>query len=217
MHIEPGIIDPLRVSAANAVALAVVASQLPALVRAPFNVVKAGLAAVVFSALMQAWHLSVGPSELHLIGATTVYLLFGFAPSMVGFALGLLLQGVFFEPADLVHLGVNSLSLMLPLVVVHQTFGKRLLDAGHAQRFNLARVLRIDAVYYAGVSSMVAFWLMVSKDAFAFADWGHWALAYMPVFALEALITFATVSVIKAWRGAPAIARFTEINRLAFD
>ncbi len=43
MHIEPGIIDPLRVTAANAVALAVVATQLPALVRAPLNIVKTGL------------------------------------------------------------------------------------------------------------------------------------------------------------------------------
>ncbi len=32
MHIEPGIIDPLRVTASNAAALAVVATQLPALV-----------------------------------------------------------------------------------------------------------------------------------------------------------------------------------------
>lgn len=217
MHIEPGIIDPLRVAAANAVALAVVASQLPALVRAPLNFVKVGLAAIVFSVLMQAWHLPVGPSELHLIGATTVYLLFGFAPSMVGFALGLLLQGFFFEPADLVHLGVNSLSLMLPLVAVHQTFGKRLLAARHADRFTFARVLRIDAVYYAGVSAMVAFWLMISKDAFALSDWGRWALAYMPVFALEALITFTTVTIMKTWRGNSALARFTDINRLAFD
>jgi hypothetical protein len=38
------------------------------------------------------WHLAPGPSELHLIGATTVYLLFGFAPAIVGFGLGLLLQ-----------------------------------------------------------------------------------------------------------------------------
>jgi ABC-type Co2+ transport system permease subunit len=216
MHIEPGIIDPLRVTAANAVALAVVATQLPALIRQPLNLVKAGLAAAVFSVLMQAWHLPVGPSELHLIGATTVYLLFGLAPSMVGFALGLLLQGSLFEPQDLVHLGVNSLSLMLPLVAVHETFGKRLFAAGVADRFSFARVLRIDAVYYAGVSAMVGFWLMISNDGFALADWGRWALAYAPVFALEALITFTTVTVMKTWRNAGALQRFTELGRLSF-
>ncbi|MCD2175560.1 energy-coupling factor ABC transporter permease [Rhizobium sp. C4] len=216
MHIEPGLIDPLRVTAANAAALAVVATQIPALVRAPLNIVKAGLAAVVFSVLMQAWHLPVGPSELHLIGATTVYLLFGFAPSMVGFALGLFLQGFFFEPQDLVHLGVNSLSLMLPLIAVHETFGKRLFAAHAAERFSFARVLRIDAVYYAGVSAMVGFWLMISNDGFALADWGRWALAYMPVFGIEALITFTTVTVMETWRNSGALSRFTEIGRLTF-
>lgn len=216
MHIEIGIIDPLRVTAANAVALAVVASQVPALIRAPLNIVKAGLAAVVFSALMQAWHLPVGPSELHLIGATTVYLLFGFAPAMAGFALGLLLQAVLFEPQDMVHLGVNALSLMLPMIAVHETFGKRLFAAGAADRFTFARVLRIDAVYYAGVSAMVAFWLMISNDSFALVDWGRWALAYLPVFGLEALITFTTVTIMKTWRSNGALSRITELNRLNF-
>ncbi len=216
MHIEPGIIDPLRVTAANAVALAVVATQLPALVRAPLNIVKTGLAAIVFSVLMQSWHLAVGPSELHLIGATTVYLLFGFAPAMLGFALGLFLQGFFFESQDLIHLGVNSLSLMLPMVAVHETFGKRLFAANAADRFSFARVLRIDAVYYAGVSAMVAFWLLISNDSFALVDWGRWALAYMPVFGLEALITFTTVTIMKTWRDKGALARLTELGRLNF-
>jgi cobalt/nickel transport system permease protein len=217
MHIEIGIIDPLRIVAANAAAAAVVASQVPAVLKAPAGLVKTGLAAVGFSILMQAWHLPVGPSELHLIGATTVYLLFGFAPTMVGFALGLLMQALLFEPADMAHLGVNALSLMVPLAIVHYTFGARLFAGAAGDRFSLGKVLRIDALYYAGVGSMVAFWLGVSNPGFALSSWMQWMLAYLPVVGIEILLTFAVVSALRrrAAQGS-LVAAVTEIPRLRF-
>ncbi|RYC25794.1 energy-coupling factor ABC transporter permease [Ciceribacter ferrooxidans] len=216
MHIEVGIIDPVRIALANAAALGVVASQLPAVVRNPLVVPKTLVSAVVFSALMQAWHLPVGPSELHLIGATTIYMLFGFAPAMLGFALGLVLQAFLFEPGDIPHLGVNALSLMVPMIAVHYSFGRRLFDAKLRDRFNLGKVLRIDAVYYAGVSAMVGFWLMISNDAVAFSDWATWVAAYFPVFVVEAFITFTAVSVIKGLRANGLVSRMTEVDRLTF-
>lgn len=216
MHIEVGIIDPARLAFANAAALSLIASQLPAVVRNPLIVPKTVLAAVAFSALMQMWHLPVGPSELHLIGATTVYLLFGFAPAMLGFALGLVLQAFLFEPGDIPHLGVNALSLMIPMVVVHLSFGGRLFMANLKDRLTLGKVLRLDATYYAGVSVMVGFWLLISNDAFALTDWGHWALAYAPVFVVEACMTFAAVHVVKRVGHHPLTVRFTDVNRLTF-
>jgi cobalt/nickel transport system permease protein len=214
MHIEVGIVDPLRLAAANVVALGIVATQAPAMIRDPGLVVRTALAATVFSVLMQVWHLPVGPSELHLIGATTVYLLFGFIPTVVGFALGLVLQATLLEPKDIPHLGINALSLMLPLIAVHATFGKRLFDAVHGERFTLARVLRLDAVYYAGVTAMVGFWLMISNDATALTDLGRWALAYLPVFMFEALVTFTTVTIMAPWRGAPAVSNYSTLGQL---
>ncbi|MNR29417.1 cobalt transport protein CbiM [compost metagenome] len=74
---------------------------------------------------MEVFHLPVGASELHFVGASAVYIIFGFIPSWFGFAIGLLLQGLLFEPQDLVHLGVNSLSLMLPLIAAHGLLGRR--------------------------------------------------------------------------------------------
>lgn len=216
MHIEVGIIDPIRLALANAAALAVVASQVPAIVRNPLNIPKAALAAVGFSAMMQIWHLPVGPSELHLIGATTIYMLFGFAPAMLGFAFGLVLQAFLFEPGDIPHLGVNALSLMLPMIAVHYSFGRRLFDAGLKDRFSLGKVLRIDAVYYAGVSAMVGFWLMISNDSFAVTDWATWVAAYFPVFVVEAFITFAAVTLIRKMRSNGIVANMTEVNRLTF-
>lgn len=216
MHIEIGIIEPARAALADAAALGLVATQLPAVVRQPSNLPKVALSAVIFSVLMQAWHMPVGPSELHLVGATTVYILFGFAPAMLGFALGLLLQVLLFEPEDMAHLGVNALSLMLPMAAVHYSFGRRLFDARFQDRFSLARVLRIDAIYYAGVSAMVGFWLLISTDSVALADWGAWVAAYLPVFMAEALLTFVTVTILAGVRRSPAILRMTEIGRLKF-
>lgn len=214
MHIEIGIIEPARLVAANAAAVAVVAAQAPALVKNPANIVKTGLAATVFSLLMQAWHLPVGPSELHLIGATTVYLLFGFAPTLVGFALGLLMQAVLFEPQDMAHLGVNTLSLALPLIALHMSFGRRLFAASMQERFTFARVLRLDATYYAGVAGMVAFWLLLSNGSATLTTWAAWAAAYAPVFALEAGLTFAAVLVVHRFRHVEAVARFFDAARL---
>jgi cobalt/nickel transport system permease protein len=213
MHIEIGIIDPLRIAAANAVALGVVASQAPHFIKEPQTVIKASLAAIVFSVLMQVWHLPVGPSELHLIGAMTVYLFFGFSATIVGFAVGLLFQTLI-EPQDLYHLGVNALSLMVPLVLVHLTYGRRLTDAAGVERFTLARVFRLDAIYYGGVSAMVAFWLMISNDPAPVTDWARWALAYLPVFALEALLTFGAVTLAGRWRDQPVMRRYFEVGRL---
>lgn len=215
MHIEIGIIEPARIAAANAAALALVATQLPALARAPVQIAKTTLAAATCAVLMQSWHVPVGPSELHLIGATTTYLLFGFAPTLVGFALGLLAQTLV-EPQDLQHIGVNALSLMLPLVLVHVAYGRRLFAETGRERFSLACVLGLDVGYYAGVAAMVAFWLLISNEPFAVSAWAGWAVAYLPVFLFEALFSFATILLLRSWRRTGLVAGLTEIPRLRF-
>ena len=88
MHIEVGILSAPEVAAANATAIATLAGHARALLRRPHDIVKALLAAVFFSLFMQVWHQPVGPSELHFIGASMVYFMFGFIPTMFGFALG---------------------------------------------------------------------------------------------------------------------------------
>lgn len=218
MHIEPGIIDAARLGGANLAAATLLASQLRGLVRVPrqigAQIVKTMLAATLFSVLMQLWHLPVGPSELHLIGATTVYLLFGFVPTLLGFGVGLLMQALLFEPQDLLHLGVNTLSLGLPLLAMHAAFGRRLFAVATPERFTLLRVLRLDAAYYAGVVAMVGVWLLLSTDAFALADWARWAAAYLPVLLLEATLSFLAVRVISRWRERPLLQRYSELGRL---
>lgn len=197
MHIEPGMLDHFKILGANAAALGVLAVHAPALLKRPTLWLRTALAAVFFSLFMQAFHLKVGPSELHFVGAMPIYLLLGFIPTLFGFALGLLLQGLLFEPQDLVHLAVNTLSLVVPLIALHHTLGQRLQAA-----LGLKTLLKLDAFYYAGVTAMVGFWLLNSADATPVADWARFAASYLSVVALEPLFTLLIVSGVRAVRQA---------------
>lgn len=186
MHIEPGLLAQGKLIVANAAAVAVLAAHAPALARRPALWLRTALAAVFFSVLMQSFHLQVGPSELHLVGAMPMYLLLGYVPTLFGFAAGLLLQGLLFEPQDLVHLAVNALSLIVPLTVVHHTLGR-------AQGNRLGRIVRLDAAYYAGVTLMVGFWLVLGEQATALADWAVFAASYVGVAVAEPVLTWGLV------------------------
>lgn len=187
MHIEPGVLIAGKVAAANVVALVLVGTAAAAALRQPALWWRTLLAAGFFTLCMQAFHLQVGPSELHFLGAMPMYLAFGLLPTLLGFTLGLLVQGWLFEPADLLHLSVNTLSLALPLLAVHAGLGRRL------GRIGLGAVLRLDAAYYAGVTAMVGFWLAIGEAATPLADWLRFALSYASVVALEPLLTVAVL------------------------
>lgn len=200
MHIEPGFIHAGKVVAAN------VAASVTLLVYAKDFVKKfartllrTALAALFFSLFMQAFHMSVGPSELHFVGAMVIYLTLGFLPTLYGFALGLLLQGALFEPTDLPHLAVNSLSLIVPLLVVHYSMGKKILE----QKISSLpwsgiwrKVIALDALYYSGVTLMVGFWL-IGEGQTTFVAWGWFALSYLPVVLLEPIFSLTAVALLK--------------------
>jgi ABC-type Co2+ transport system permease subunit len=114
MHIEPGLIAPVKLSLAAATAVLVYLRVLPRWLRQPRLWVRTALAAVFFDvhagfphaggAVRTAFHRrNAGVSEL-------CYL-----PAMLGFGIGLFLQALIFEPQDMVHLAVNTLSLVIPL------------------------------------------------------------------------------------------------------
>lgn len=197
MHIEPGIIAPVKMVLANVSVLGVLAYYARSLVGNPVNLLRAFAAAILFSLFMQSFHMSVGPSELHFVGAMPIYLLLGFIPTLFGFAAGLLLQGLLFEPQDLPQLAANSLSLILPLIAVHATLGRKLFDKNGATRISRRTILKLDAMYYAGVASMVGFWLLVSDVATPFAGWASFAASYLVLVMAEPLLTFATLRLIK--------------------
>ncbi len=74
---------------------------------------------VVFSCFEILPHYPVGVSEVHLILGTTIFLIFGVAPAMVGLALGLLIQGLLFAPFDLPQYGINVTTLLASMLLLN--------------------------------------------------------------------------------------------------
>ena len=218
MHIEPGFVAPTKVMLANAGAIGVFAwgakEHIKGLIREPWAPLKVAAAALFFTVFMQSFHMPVGPSELHFVGAMAMYLTLGLIPTLLGFALGLALQGMVFEPTDLVHLGVNSLSLIVPLVAVHYTMGRKLFDRDLKTRLSLGRIVKLDAMYYAGVTGMVGFWLMIGNVATPFSAWLAFAGSYLAIVLVEPLFTWAIVNGLKKLDGRTVISRLFVVGEL---
>ena len=214
MHIEPGFVAPAKVVAANVVAAPLVGYYALRMVRQPWMIAKMILAAVFFSLFMESFHMPVGPSELHFVGASAMYLTLGFVPTLVGFGVGLLLQGLLFEPQDLYHLAVNSLSLMVPLIAVHYSFGRALFDETAKRRLNWLTIVKLDAAYYAGVTCMVGFWLMIGEVETPFHAWLAFAGSYLFLVALEPVVTWLIVKGLKPLEARPWVARLSSVGQL---
>lgn len=197
MHIEPGFIAQAKILMANVAAGGVLLGYLRHLVLRPTHILRAIVAAVFFTVFMQSFHMPVGPSELHFVGAMVMYMTLGFVPTLFGFAAGLLLQGLVFNPADLMHLAVNSLSLILPLIMMHYGLGRRLREQGTAIAWS--DILKLDATYYAGVTAMVGFWLTIAETATPFAAWLTFATSYLAIIVIEPVITLASLRLLKRY------------------
>lgn len=194
MHIEPGFLVQAKIMLANVAAAGVLMSYARQLLLSPANIIRTALAAIFFTLFMQSFHLSVGPSELHFVGAMAIYLTLGFIPTLMGFAFGLLLQAMFFAPADMMHLAVNSLSLILPLIAVHYGIARKLREGGE---LSFKSILKLDAVYYSGVTAMVGFWLAIGEVATPFSAWAAFASSYLAIVAIEPLLTYGAVRLLK--------------------
>ncbi len=214
MHIEPGLVAPAKVLIANVSAIGLLGFYARGLIRQPADLIRTLLAALFFSVFMQAFHLSVGPSELHFVGAMAMYLTLGFLPTLYGFALGLLLQGLIFEPGDLPHLAVNSLSLILPLLAVHYGLGRRLREAARGHRIGWGTIVKLDAAYYSGVTLMVGFWLALAEVATPFAAWATFAVSYLAIVAIEPLVTYSALRLLKRYEDQPLVATCFSVGAL---
>ena len=211
MHIEPGLLSSAKTLLADAAAFSILGALSSQILGHPNGVLKTAVAALFFSMFMQAFHVPVGGSELHFIGASVIYLLFGFGPTLFGFALGLVLQGSLFEPADLIHWGVNTLSLIIPLTAVHYGIGHTFVAQ---RRVCWQEVLKFDALFYSGVVLMVGFWFSLGDEPTAFRDWGAFAASYIPVVLCEPLLSCLLIRQLKPYAHRDAVQRITQIGAL---
>ncbi|WP_132938230.1 energy-coupling factor ABC transporter permease [Varunaivibrio sulfuroxidans] len=218
MHIEPGFVTPVKVAMANVGALAIAGwalkEHIKISIKNPWSVAKPLVAAVFFTLFMQSFHMQVGPSELHFVGAMAMYLTLGFIPTLLGFAIGLLLQGLVFSPWDLVNLGVNSLSLIVPLLAVHYGGGRRYFAGGDAPQISWARIVKLDAMYYSGVTAMVGFWLTVGGGEAHFMAWLKFASSYLVLVALEPVFTWTIVKGLKKIENSSFVSRLFAVREL---
>lgn len=210
MHIEPGIVTGAKIAlsyataaGAGAVALkylwdSVRESGLPAVT---LRSVAATIAVFCFFQVLP--HHPVGVSEVHLILGSTLFLILGTGPAAFGLAAGLLIQGLFFAPADLPQYAMNVTTLLVPLFVV-AALAQRIIPAGTAYAdLRYKDALALSVAYQGGIVAWVTFWAIYGHGfgAETMASVATFGAAYMLVVLLEPVVDLAVLAGAKALRG----------------
>lgn len=206
MHIEPGIVDGAKMAlgyATAATVLAYTAKQAWNSIKRdgaiPLGVRSLIAAVLVFSFFEVFPHYPIGVSEVHLILGSTLFLMFGAAPAAIGLSVGLLVQGLFFAPADLPQYGMNVTTLLVPLFAL-SALARRIIPENTAYKdVAYAQCLALSTAYQAGVVAWVGFWAIYGQGVGAanLAEVGTFGVAYMTVVLVEPLIDLAVLAAAK--------------------
>ena len=209
MHIEPGLVDGAKITLSYATAAAAVGYSVklvPQTVReqglVSFALRTAAATALVFSFFELLPHVRVGVSELHLILGSTLFLLFGAAPAACGLALGLLAQGLLFEPADLPQYGMNVTTLLVPLFAI-RALAERVISGKSAYvDLRYGQALALSTAYQSGIVAWVAFWALYGAGFGAqnLASIASFAASYALVIVVEPLVDLAVLAAAKSLR-----------------
>lgn len=210
MHIEPGLVDSAKMVLSYATAAAS-AGYLGKLTlesiheQGPLSLLQRAIISTVavFSFFEIFPHYPMGPSEVHFILGSTLFLLFGAAPAGIGLALGLLLQGMFFAQEDLPQYGMNITTLLVPLFGL-QAIARRIIAPGTAYvDLSYRQVLALSTAFQAGVVGWVAFWVIYGSgfSATTLASLATFSGAYMLVVLGEPLVDLAVLALAKSLRG----------------
>ena len=215
MHIEPGVVTGAKLLLGHATAAASLGAALLLSAKA---VKQDGVPALALRTLAASFlvfcffqvlpHPPVGVSEVHLILGSTLLLFFGPAAAALGLAAGLLMQGLFFAPADLPQFGMNVTTLLAPLLAT-AVLARRIVPP-HTPYVDLRYrdVLRLSLAYQGGVVSWVAFWALYGQGLGAenLAQVVSFGAAYPTVVLVEPLIDLAVLAAAKTWhRGREAV------------
>jgi len=146
-------------------------------------------------------HYPIGVSEVHLILGTTLLLVFGVAPAMMGLALGLLIQGVTVAQFDLPQYGINVTTLLASMVILNYATEKIVPKGTAYKDISYTQMLKMSLVWEGAIVGWVAFWAFYGQgfgaeniqNIFSFGS------AYMLVVLVEPLIDLAILSLVKAY------------------
>ena len=207
MHIQPGVVDGAKialsyVTAAGSAALTIRMARdtvmqdggARALV---LRSIATTLLVLFFFQILP--HYAVGISEVHFIFGATLYLVFGGGPAAIGLALGLLVQGLLFQPQDLPQYFMNMTTLVVPLYIVTRLVQK--LVPAHAPYVGLRlwQALALAAAYQGGIILLVAFWAVYGQGFGAenLNRIGIFMANYLVVIIVEPAVTMAALALAK--------------------
>ncbi len=207
MHIEPGVVEGAKMTLGYLTAAGAIGYSaklaLKTIRKDGFNamLVRSLISTLlVFSFFQVLPHYAVGVSEVHLILGSTLFLMFGAAPASIGLAMGLLIQGVFFAPADLPQYGMNVTSLLVPLLAL-SALAHRIIPADTAyQDVTYKQALQLSTAFQGGVIGWVAFWAVYGQGFGAenLANVASFGAAYALVIVAEPLIDLAVLAMAKS-------------------
>jgi hypothetical protein len=218
MHIEPGVVDGAKILLS--VGTASVACALT--VKAIIDTLRSdGVSALIKRTLMTTflvflsfevlWHHPVGVSEVHLIMGSTLFLLFGAAPTALGLTLGLFIQGIFFAPTDLPQFGMNLTSLLLPLFAMSLVARQIIKPSTAYVDLSYRQTLKLSLVFQGGVVAWVAFWTLYGQGLYA-TNWeglASFAAAYSAIILIEPLLDLCVLAMAKHMNSKSMYALFT--------
>jgi len=210
MHIEPGVVDGAKIAlgvTTGTVSIALTAKLAIGSAVKDSSVTKLATRSVICSALVVSFfqllpHPSVDVSEVHLILGTTLFLIFGAAPAAIGLVLGLLMQGLFFAPADLSQFGMNVTTLIIPLLAMASIARRVIPDDTAYTDLSYSQALKLSLVFQGGIVAWVAFWAIYGQGLGVenLAQIGAYGASYLVVIALEPLLDLAILAAAKSFR-----------------
>ncbi len=156
---------------------------------------------IVFCCFEVLPHYPIGVSEVHLILGTTIFLIFGIAPAMIGLALGLLIQGIFFAQFDLPQYGINVTTLLASMLILYGASRKIIPQNIAYKDISYSQMLKMSIVWEGAVVSWVAFWALYGQGFGAenLHNIVTFGSAYMLVIIIEPLVDLAVLSAVKAF------------------
>jgi ABC-type Co2+ transport system permease subunit len=208
MHIEAGVVQGTKMllSYATAVGVVGVGAKL-----AWENIRDNGIISLLLKSLLATIivfccfevlpHYPIGVSEVHLILGTTIFLIFGIAPAMIGLALGLLIQGVFFAQFDLPQYGINVTTLLASMLILYASSRKIIPENIAYRDISYFQMLKMSIVWESAIISWVGFWAFYGQgfstenlyNVFIFGS------SYILVVIIEPLVDLAILSAVKAF------------------
>lgn len=218
MHIEAGVVEGAKMALgyATAAGAASCSAKLAWDTIRDSGIVKLVLRSLIATVLVFSFfeilpHYPVGVSEVHFILGSTLFLLFGGAPTAIALALGLLFQGMFFAPFDLPQYGINLTTLLVPLFALQAIATKIIAPNTAYVDLKYTQALALSTAYQGGVVAWVAFWAFYGQGfgADTMASVVTFGGAYMLVVLIEPLADLAVLAGAKSLRGLETSGLFT--------